>query len=60
MRFKNYFPVYKDEGEVIAAWGQAQLVKYLDGKLPRKVKNSNRAVHKDLQGGRKVARGLEP
>jgi hypothetical protein len=36
MRFKNYFPVYKDEGEVIAAWGQAQLVKYLDGKLELK------------------------
>jgi hypothetical protein len=32
MRMK-FFPPFNDEGEVIAAWGQAQLVKYLDGKL---------------------------
>jgi hypothetical protein len=28
----KFSPPYKDEGEVIAAWGQAQLIKYLDGK----------------------------
>ncbi len=29
----KFFPPYKDEGEVAAAWGQAQLVKYLDRKV---------------------------
>jgi hypothetical protein len=29
----KFFPLFKDEGEVVAAWGQAQLIKYLDGKL---------------------------
>ncbi len=29
----KFLPPYKDEGEVIAAWGQAQLIKYLDGKM---------------------------
>jgi hypothetical protein len=23
---------FRDEGEVVAAWGQAQLIRYLDGK----------------------------
>ena len=32
----KFFPPYKDEGEVVAAWGQAQLIKYLDGKLELK------------------------
>jgi hypothetical protein len=27
------FPTFKDEGEVIAAWGEARLINYLDGKL---------------------------
>jgi hypothetical protein len=31
MKMKFYPPV-QDEGEVVAAWGQAQLIKYLDGK----------------------------
>ena len=26
-------PPFKDEGEVVALWGEAQLIKYLDGKL---------------------------
>ena len=30
------FPPFKDDGEVLAAWGQAQLIKYLDGKLELK------------------------
>ena len=28
----KFFPPYKDEGEVIAGFGQARLIKYLDGK----------------------------
>jgi hypothetical protein len=28
----KFFPPYKDEGEVVAAWGQAQLIRYLDGR----------------------------
>jgi hypothetical protein len=29
----KFFPLFKDEGEVTALWGQAHLIKYLDGKL---------------------------
>ena len=29
----KFFPPYKDDGEVVAAWGQAHLIKYLDGNL---------------------------
>jgi hypothetical protein len=29
----RFFPPFRDEGEVVAAWGQAQLVRYLDGKM---------------------------
>ena len=32
MKIRNFFPEFEDEGEVIAAFGQAKLVKYLDGK----------------------------
>jgi hypothetical protein len=34
MRFRNwnYFPEFEDEGEVIASFGQAKLVKSLDGR----------------------------
>lgn len=31
-RWRNYFPEFKDEGEMIAGWGEAQLIKYLDGR----------------------------
>jgi hypothetical protein len=31
-RKSEYDPPFKDEGEVVASWGQAQLIKYLDGK----------------------------
>lgn len=30
---RNIFPGSKDEGEVVASWGQAKLIKFLDGKL---------------------------
>ena len=33
MRIKNLFPDHKAEGEVIAEWGGAKLIKRLDGKL---------------------------
>jgi hypothetical protein len=32
MRHETFFPWFKDEGEVIAFFGQAQLVRFLDGK----------------------------
>ncbi len=28
----KFFPPFKDEGEVVAAWGEAQLIRFLDGK----------------------------
>jgi hypothetical protein len=28
----KFFPPFKDEEEVVAAWGEAQLIRYLDGK----------------------------
>ena len=28
----KFYPPFKDEGEVVAAWGQAQLIRFLDGK----------------------------
>ena len=32
----KFFPPFRDEGEVIASWGQARLINYLDGKLELK------------------------
>ena len=29
----KFFPLFKDEGEVVAGWGEAELIKYLDGKV---------------------------
>ena len=29
----KFFPLFKDEGELIAGWGEAQLIRYLDGKM---------------------------
>ena len=31
-RKSEYFPPFKDEGEVVAYFGEARLIKYLDGK----------------------------
>jgi hypothetical protein len=31
-RKSEYYPRFKDEGEVMASWGEARLIKYLDGK----------------------------
>ena len=35
-RKSEYYPPFKDEGEVVASWGEAQLIRYLDGKLELK------------------------
>ena len=40
----RFFPEFKDEGEVVASWGGAKLIRYLDGKL-------------ELKGGSKADRG---
>jgi hypothetical protein len=32
----KFFPPFKDEGEVVASWGEARLLKYLDGKVELK------------------------
>jgi hypothetical protein len=32
-RKSEYYPPFRDEGEVMASWGEARLIKYLDGKL---------------------------
>ena len=31
-RKSEYFQPFKDEGEVMASWGEAQLIKYLNGR----------------------------
>ena len=31
-RKSEYYPPFKDEGELIASWGEAKLIRYLDGK----------------------------
>jgi hypothetical protein len=36
----KFYPPFRDEGEVVASWGEAQLIKYLDG-------------HVELKGGSK-------
>jgi hypothetical protein len=33
MRLKNYLPVFRDEGSVIAMFGEAKLIKFLNGKF---------------------------
>jgi len=32
----KFFPLFKDQGELIAALGEAQLIKHLDGKVELK------------------------
>ena len=36
MRNRLFYALFKDKGEVVASWGQARLVKYLDGKVELK------------------------
>jgi hypothetical protein len=33
MRVKHFPTEFKDEGEFIASWGEARLIKYLDGRF---------------------------
>jgi hypothetical protein len=47
MRNRSLFPDFKDEGEVIASWGEAKLVKYLDGKL--ELKGGSKEDHADAR-----------
>jgi hypothetical protein len=46
-RKSEYFPPFKDGGEVVAAWGEARLIKYLDGKVVLKggTKEDRLAAH---------------
>jgi hypothetical protein len=44
---RNFFLFFKDEGEVIASWGEAKLVKYLDGKL--ELKGGSKEDHADAR-----------
>ena len=32
-RKSEYYPPFKDEGDVMGSWGEARLVEYMDGKL---------------------------
>jgi hypothetical protein len=32
----KFFPLFRDEGELIASWGKARLIKYLDGNVELK------------------------
>ena len=44
MKLRNYFSAFKDEGDVIAIFGNATLVKFLDGKMElRDGSNEDRA-----------------
>ena len=36
MRNRTFFSPFKDEGKLIASWGEARLIKYLDGKVELK------------------------
>jgi hypothetical protein len=36
MRNRIFYSLFKDEGEVTASWGEARLIKYLDGRLELK------------------------
>ena len=46
-RKSEYYPPFKDEGEVMASWGEARLIEYLDGKLVLKggAKEDRLAAH---------------
>ena len=46
-RKSEYYPPFKDEGEVMASWGEARLIKYLNGKLVLKggSKEDRQAAH---------------
>jgi hypothetical protein len=43
----KFFSMFRNEGEVVASWGQASLIKYLDGKIVLKggTKEDRLAAH---------------
>ena len=44
----KFFPVFKDEGEVVAGWGQAELIKYLDGRVV--LKGGTKGIFREFSG----------
>ena len=58
MKLRSYLPRFKDEGRVIAIFGQARLLKYFDGKYglcgPRK--RPPQGARQNLAGGASPAR----
>jgi hypothetical protein len=46
-RKSEYYPPFRDEGELIASWGEARLIRYLDGKSELKggTKEDRLAAH---------------
>ena len=47
MRIRILFPVFKDDGEVIASWSEAKLIRFLDGKL--ELKGGSKEDHADAR-----------
>jgi len=45
MRIGNFIPAFKDEGEVIAIFGQAELVKHLNGKSNYELRGGSAEDH---------------
>jgi uncharacterized protein YehS (DUF1456 family) len=44
----RFFPEFKDEGEVIARFGDAQLIRFLDGKMElRSGRNDDRTAARE-------------
>jgi hypothetical protein len=64
----KFYPPFIDSGEVVAAWGQAQLIRYLDGKTELKGGSKDDLLaaqewislfwHTALVGGASGARGV--
>ena len=50
MRIRNIFPDFKDEGEVIASWGEAKLIKHWDDKLELKGGSKEDAALSTISG----------
>jgi hypothetical protein len=45
----KFFPGFKGEGERIVSWGEARLIKFLDGKMVRE--ESRRRIGRKLRNG---------
>ena len=44
---RNFFPFFKDEGDLIASWGDAKSVKHPDGKL--ELKGGTKEDHREAR-----------